>query len=98
MNLKQKITLVPQFVGDKHVIQDERTINNLVIVEVKPEFQIAFKNSVLPEMATSLDVEHGVLAMYAASNDERIKKESYRKAIPEFRQFNIVENEVRNVI
>ena len=40
----------------------------------------------------------GVLAMYAASKDERIKKESYRKAIPEFRQFNIVENEVRNVI
>ena len=65
---KQKITLVPQFVGDKHVIQDERTINNLVIVEVKPEFQIAFKNSVLPEMATSLDVEHGVLAIYAATD------------------------------
>ncbi|SVP68317.1 Antibiotic biosynthesis monooxygenase [Klebsiella pneumoniae] len=33
---KKKITLEPQFLGDKHIIANERTINNLVIVEVKP--------------------------------------------------------------
>lgn len=39
---KKKITLEPQFLGDKHIIPNERTINNLVIVEVKPEFQSEF--------------------------------------------------------
>lgn len=42
---KKKITLAPQFLGDKHIIPNERTINNLVIVEVKPEFQSEFKKS-----------------------------------------------------
>lgn len=65
---KKKITLEPQFLGDKHIIPNERTINNLVIVEVKPEFQTEFKNIVLPEMAESLKVEKGVLAMYAATD------------------------------
>jgi len=65
---KKKITLEPQFLGDNHIIPDERTINNLVIVEVKPEFQTEFKNIVLPEMAESLKVEKGVLAMYAATD------------------------------
>lgn len=65
---KQKITLVPQFLGDKHIVQDERAINNLVVVEVKPEFQTEFKNIVLPEMVQSLKVEKGVLAMYAATD------------------------------
>lgn len=67
---KNKITLEPQFVGDKHIIPDERTINNLVIVEVKPEFQTEFKNIVLPEMAQSLKVEKGVLAMYAGTDSQ----------------------------
>ncbi|MED0155358.1 antibiotic biosynthesis monooxygenase [Escherichia coli] len=67
---KKKITLDPQFLGDKHIIPDERTINNLVIVEVKPEFQTEFKNIVLPEMAESLKVEKGVLAMYAATDSQ----------------------------
>lgn len=67
---KNKITLEPQFLGDKHIIPDERTINNLVIVEVKPEFQTEFKNIVLPEMAESLKVEKGVLAMYAATDSQ----------------------------
>ncbi|WP_235921082.1 putative quinol monooxygenase [Yersinia artesiana] len=69
---KQQITLTPQFLGDKHVIPDERTINNLVIVEVKPEFQETFKDIVLPEMATSLNAEQGVLAMYAATDVKNI--------------------------
>ncbi|WP_167522381.1 putative quinol monooxygenase [Mixta intestinalis] len=67
---KKKITLEPQFLGDKRIIPNERTINNLVIVEVKPEFQTKFKNIVLPEMAESLKVEKGVLAMYAATDSQ----------------------------
>ena len=67
---KNKITLEPQFLGDKHIIPNERTINNLVIVEVKPEFQTEFKNIVLPEMAESLKVEKGVLTMYAATDSQ----------------------------
>ncbi|MBL0576872.1 antibiotic biosynthesis monooxygenase [Aeromonas caviae] len=68
INQKKKITLVPQFLGDKHIVQNEKTINNLVVVEVKPEFQAKFKNIVLPEMAKSLEIEKGVLAMYAATD------------------------------
>lgn len=68
INQKKKITLVPQFLGDKHIVQNEQTINNLVVVEVKPEFQAKFKNIVLPEMAKSLEIEKGVLAMYAATD------------------------------
>lgn len=71
---KQKITLMPQFLGDKHIVQNKRTINNLVVVEVKPEFQTAFKNIVLPEMAESLRVEKGVLAMYAATDVNNINR------------------------
>lgn len=69
---KQQITLKPQFLGDKRIVQDEQTINNLVVVEVKPEFQAAFKNIVLPEMTKSLSVEKGVLAMYAATDMKNI--------------------------
>lgn len=38
-----------------------------------------------------------ILTMSAALKDERIKTESWEKAIPEFKRFNIVESEVRNV-
>ena len=40
----------------------------------------------------------GILTAFAVSKSEDIKKEAYLDAIPEFRRFNIVENEVRNVI
>jgi len=39
----------------------------------------------------------GVVAMCAASESERYKKESYDSAIPEFRRAGIIEGEVRNV-
>lgn len=39
-----------------------------------------------------------VLAMSLATNTENSKKESWENAIPEFKRFNIVENEVRNVV
>lgn len=64
---KRKISVEPQFLGDKRVRQTKNTINNLVIVDVKPEHAQAFKNIVLPEMAQSLKAEKGVLAMYAAT-------------------------------
>lgn len=67
---KRKISVEPQFLGDKRVRQTRSTINNLVIVDVKPEHAQAFKNIVLPEMAQSLKVEKGVLAMYAATEQD----------------------------
>lgn len=73
-NKKFKMATVPQFLGDKKFEQDDEMINNFVIVDVKPEFSQSFKDVVLPEMAQSLKVEDGVLAMYAAidkGNTER---------------------------
>ena len=55
-------------------------------------------NDIRARKLSNIVYPSGVLAMYAVSKDERVKTESYRKAIPEFRRFNIVENEVRNVI
>ncbi|WP_255412213.1 putative quinol monooxygenase [Dickeya sp. Secpp 1600] len=65
---KRKTEVTSQFLSDKKIVQNEKTINNLVIVDVKPEYQQAFRNIVLPEMAESLRVEEGVLAMYAATD------------------------------
>lgn len=39
----------------------------------------------------------GVLAMAAAADNDAILEEAKKSSIPEFMQFNIVENEVRNV-
>jgi len=39
-----------------------------------------------------------IIAMNVLSQSERPKVESYANAIPEFKRFNIVENEVRNVV
>lgn len=41
---------------------------------------------------------NSIVAYAIATGDESIKIKSYNDAIPEFRRFNIVENEVRNVI
>jgi len=40
----------------------------------------------------------GILLDADICNDESIKEKAYEDAIPEFKRFNIVENEVRNVI
>lgn len=64
---KRQIKLAPQFLGDKKVVQDKAMINNLVIVDVKPAFNQAFRDVVIPEMVQSLKVEEGVIAMYAAT-------------------------------
>ena len=63
---KRRIDVVPQFLADKLFVQSDNTINNFVIVDVKPEFEQAFPDVVLPEMAQSIKQEEGVLAMYAA--------------------------------
>ena len=39
-----------------------------------------------------------IVAMCAASRNDDVKRRSYADAIPEFKRFNIVENEVRNVV
>ena len=39
-----------------------------------------------------------ILAICAAAKDDTALKQAEQSAIPEFRRFNIIENEVRNVI
>lgn len=39
-----------------------------------------------------------VLAQDLATNSDKAKKEAWDKAIPEFKRFNIIENEVRNLV
>ena len=39
-----------------------------------------------------------IIAMYTLSGDESILKKSYESSIPEFKRFNIVENEIENVV
>ena len=39
----------------------------------------------------------GIMCLYVTLNDEAILKESYENDIPEFKRFNIVENEVENI-
>ncbi|OOH91184.1 hypothetical protein BMT54_02730 [Pasteurellaceae bacterium 15-036681] len=56
--------------ADKKVVQTADTINNLVIVDIKPEFNQKFKAVVVLEMAQSLKVEDGVLAMYALTKKD----------------------------
>lgn len=68
---KIKINLTPRFLGDKKVYQTDKTINNLVVVDVKPEFNKGFGEIVIPEMVQSLKIEDGVLAMYASVEKER---------------------------
>ena len=40
----------------------------------------------------------GIRAIYAASRDERVLQQAALAAIPEFMRFNIVENEVRDIV
>jgi transcriptional regulator with XRE-family HTH domain len=39
-----------------------------------------------------------IIAMSVVSRSDKPKKESYKNAIPEFKRFNIIENEVRDVL
>lgn len=40
----------------------------------------------------------GIMAMYSLSGDESILIKSFDESIPEFKHFNIVENEIENVV
>ena len=40
----------------------------------------------------------GIMAMYSLSGDESILIKSFDESIPEFKRFNIVENEIENVV
>lgn len=40
----------------------------------------------------------GKMAMYSLSGDESILIKSFDESIPEFKRFNIVENEIENVV
>ncbi|MDM2836486.1 MULTISPECIES: antibiotic biosynthesis monooxygenase [Enterobacteriaceae] len=62
---KRRFDLMPQFLADKKIVQNNSTINNFIIVEVKPALGQAFRDVVLPEMTQSIKLEEGVLAMYA---------------------------------
>lgn len=39
-----------------------------------------------------------IVALSLANNDNNVKEEALQSAIPEFRRFNIIESEIRNVI
>ncbi len=39
----------------------------------------------------------GIYCLYLLTGDQKILDESFKNSIPEFKRFNIVENEVRNV-
>lgn len=67
---KKRMALVPQFLGDKKVKQTAATQARLVSVTIKPEHNAAFSKIVRAEMAQSLQAEHGVLAMYAATRQD----------------------------
>ena len=40
----------------------------------------------------------GVIVLCAAAKNDRAKEQALKEAIPEFRRFNIIESEVRNVV
>ncbi|MBF0750933.1 antibiotic biosynthesis monooxygenase [Pasteurella sp. WM03] len=71
---KKRIALVPQFLGDKKVVQTPEILTNYAVVEVKPEYNEQFKKIIIAEMAQSLKVEEGVIAMYAATMQENPNK------------------------
>lgn len=66
---KARFNLVAQYLGDKSspIKQHDEMITNMVRINVHPEKAAAFKAAVMPEMAQSLAVEDGVLAIYAGT-------------------------------
>lgn len=71
---KKRIALNPQFLGDKKAQQTAEMRANLVIAEVEPQDNAAFKAIISAKMAQSLKVEDGVLAMYAATFQDNPNK------------------------
>lgn len=71
---KVKFDLVPQFIGDKKIVQTPDIKTNFVSVTVKPEHASEFKQIVMEEMEQSVKVENGVLAIYAANDAKQSNK------------------------
>ncbi|MBF0803956.1 MULTISPECIES: putative quinol monooxygenase [unclassified Neisseria] len=71
---KQRIALTPVFLGDKKIRPSETSRINLERVEVKPQHSRAFARAVTAEMVQSLKAEKGVLAMYAATEQDNPNK------------------------
>lgn len=67
---KKRTALVSQFLGDKKIKQTATTQTRLVNVTVKLEHNIQFSKIIQAEMAQSLKVEDGVLAMYVATKQD----------------------------
>ena len=55
-------------------------------------------NDIRKNKLNSVIYPESILAITAAANDESVKKQALMASIPEFKRFNIVESEIRNVI
>lgn len=64
---KKRIALEPQFLGDKKIQQPSTATPRLIHMVVKPEYNDEFNKIIRAEMAQSLKVENGVIAMYAST-------------------------------
>lgn len=54
-------------------------------------------NAIRCQKLPSIVYPTGIYLSYLLTKDENILKESYENSIPEFKRFNIVENEVRRI-
>ncbi|MGR6981637.1 putative quinol monooxygenase [Testudinibacter sp. P27/CKL/0425] len=68
---KKRIALDPQFLADKKIEQTANTQNHFQVLEIKPEFNADFHRLLISAMAEALTAENGVLAMYAATEQEQ---------------------------
>ena len=71
---KKRLALTPQFLGDKKVQPTAQMRTKLVKVEVNPQDNQQFAQIITSEMAQSLKVEDGVIAMYAATEQAQPNK------------------------
>lgn len=71
---KKRLALTPQFLGDKKVQPTAQMRTKLVKVEVNPQDNQQFAQIITAEMAQSLKVEDGVIAMYAATEQAQPNK------------------------
>lgn len=67
---KRKIGVVPQFLADKQFEQTAQTINNFVVLDIKPEFNQGFREAIIAEMTQAIQAEPDVLAIYALTDKE----------------------------
>nr|WP_303819657.1 antibiotic biosynthesis monooxygenase [Actinobacillus minor] len=71
---KKRLALTPQFLGDKKIQQTAQIRTKLVKIEVNPQDNQQFAQIITAEMTQSLKVEDGVIAMYAATEQDQPNK------------------------